>query len=79
MRSEILADLANKTAERQELVTQLEKYRECDPEVLEQVKQKTKVAMEAANRWTGWTVACFIHFVLFLTTTIRRIIKEGHF
>lgn len=32
---------------------ELEKYRECDPAVLEQIKKESVVAMEAANRWTG--------------------------
>ena len=31
----------------------LEKYRECDPEVMQQMKEETEMAREAANRWTG--------------------------
>ena len=39
--------------EKSQLDTELERYRECDPEVIEEVKQETKTAKEAANRWTG--------------------------
>ncbi|XP_041349028.1 meiotic nuclear division protein 1 homolog [Gigantopelta aegis] len=51
-RTDILAELASKKDERQKLASQLEKYRECDPEVLEKIKKETTTAMEAANRWT---------------------------
>lgn len=31
----------------------MEKYRECDPQVVEEIREANKVAKEAANRWTG--------------------------
>ena len=40
-------------AEKKELETELERYKECDPEVIEEMKKETKMAKEAANRWTG--------------------------
>ena len=46
-------DLAKKEAELHVLKTELEKYRECDPEVMEKMKEETQTAKEAANRWTG--------------------------
>lgn len=30
----------------------LEQYRECDPEVIENIKKQGLTALEAANRWT---------------------------
>ncbi|XP_050411217.1 meiotic nuclear division protein 1 homolog isoform X2 [Patella vulgata] len=51
-RQDILSQLANKQEEKVKVLATLEKYRECDPEVLEQVKKETVVAKEAANRWT---------------------------
>jgi hypothetical protein len=35
------------------LQSELEKYKECDPEVMEQMKKEAIIAREAANRWTG--------------------------
>ena len=52
-RSEILERLSEKQGERAELQKELERYRECDPEVIDAMKEETKVAKEAANRWTG--------------------------
>lgn len=52
-RAEILSNL-NKCKELQaELSAELDKYRECDPEVMQRMKDETVVAKEAANRWTG--------------------------
>ena len=52
-RTELLERLAQQEQENSKLKAELEKYRECDPQVLEEVKQQTMVAREAANRWTG--------------------------
>jgi hypothetical protein len=46
-------ELAKKEAELQTLQTELNKYRECDPEVMEKMKEETAVAKDAVNRWTG--------------------------
>ena len=45
--------MSEKQGERAELQKELERYRECDPEVIDAMKEETKVAKEAANRWTG--------------------------
>ncbi|XP_046360312.2 meiotic nuclear division protein 1 homolog [Haliotis rufescens] len=51
-REEVLSRLTDVRGKRQSLVTELEQYKECDPEVLQQVKVDTVVAKDAANRWT---------------------------
>lgn len=52
-RREVLAELNKKREELHQLEAELEKYRECDPEVVAQMREESKVAKEAANRWTG--------------------------
>lgn len=47
-----MKELAKKETVSQEMTKELEKYRECDPEVLENLKKETLMAKEAANRWT---------------------------
>lgn len=51
-REEILKKLSEKEALHSKLQAELEMYKEIDPEVLDQIKQQTVVAQEAANRWT---------------------------
>ncbi|XP_045172418.2 meiotic nuclear division protein 1 homolog [Mercenaria mercenaria] len=51
-RSDILSRLSEIQGEKTRLEFELERYRECDPEVIEGLKQETKTAKEAANRWT---------------------------
>ena len=51
-RAEILAELLVKEKESVELKSKLEQLRECDPEVINDVKKKTMIAKESANRWT---------------------------
>jgi len=51
-RDKTLAELSRKENESKELKIKLDRLRECDPEVLKEVQQKTKVAKESANRWT---------------------------
>ena len=48
--------LAQKKKERTVLSDELEQYRLCDPDVLKEVKQQTRVAMDATNRWTGISI-----------------------
>ena len=31
---------------------EIQKYKDCDPEVLEDLKRETKMANDGANRWT---------------------------
>ena len=35
------------------LEAEIEKYKDCDPEVMKQMQKESKTALEAANRWTG--------------------------
>ncbi|KAL4223998.1 Meiotic nuclear division protein 1 [Mactra antiquata] len=51
-RSDILTQLKEIQNENSRLENELERYRECDPEVIENIKVETKVAKESANRWT---------------------------
>lgn len=51
-RETILAELSEKQSECERLKHEVEKYRECDPEVMEAMKVETCTAKEAANRWT---------------------------
>lgn len=51
-RTQLLQTLAEKESENSRLDAELERYRECDPEVLEGMKAETLVAKEATNRWT---------------------------
>ncbi|XP_060084485.1 meiotic nuclear division protein 1 homolog [Ylistrum balloti] len=51
-RSDLLLELAERREEKSCLMSELELYRECDPEVLQEVQNHTAVAKEAANRWT---------------------------
>ncbi len=39
-------------ARREELQSELQKYRDCDPEVLDKMRRETKAAVDGANRWT---------------------------
>ena len=48
-----MSALSTKQAEKTKLLEELERYKECDPEVMEQMKVEAVVAKEAANRWTG--------------------------
>lgn len=51
-RTTLLEELAEKEALNSKLQQELDQYRDCDPEVVEEVKTQTVVAKEAANRWT---------------------------
>ncbi|KAK2161806.1 hypothetical protein LSH36_109g02032 [Paralvinella palmiformis] len=51
-RTEVLSQLAKKEAEKKALECELEKYKECDPDVMEQMKTELVIAKDAANRWT---------------------------
>jgi len=51
-RDAILQELMQKEKLCKELEKELERYRECDPEVLENMQKETVMAKEGANRWT---------------------------
>ncbi|XP_064108601.1 meiotic nuclear division protein 1 homolog [Macrobrachium nipponense] len=51
-REEVLERLAELEAKKNELLGDIQKYRDCDPEVLNEMKSGILVARDAANRWT---------------------------
>ncbi|XP_052546232.1 meiotic nuclear division protein 1 homolog isoform X2 [Tympanuchus pallidicinctus] len=51
-RAALVKELAALRQEKEQLRAEIEKYRECDPDVVEEMRQTSKVAKEAANRWT---------------------------
>uniref|UniRef100_A0A6G4ZYJ8 Meiotic nuclear division protein 1 homolog n=1 Tax=Rhipicephalus microplus TaxID=6941 RepID=A0A6G4ZYJ8_RHIMP len=51
-REELMSKLSELERDRDEVAAELDKHKDCDPEVLEEVKKQTLVAKEAVNRWT---------------------------
>lgn len=51
-RALLIKELSSFRDQRDQLKAEVEKYRECDPQVVEEIRQANKVAKEAANRWT---------------------------
>ncbi|NXQ83138.1 MND1 protein, partial [Nyctibius grandis] len=51
-RAALIEELAALQQKKKQLKTEIDKYRECDPDVIEEMRQTNKVAKEAANRWT---------------------------
>ncbi|XP_036620889.1 meiotic nuclear division protein 1 homolog [Trichosurus vulpecula] len=51
-RASLLKEIASLQQQKEQLKAELEKYKECDPEVVEEIRQANKVAKDAANRWT---------------------------
>ncbi|XP_074085208.1 meiotic nuclear division protein 1 homolog [Macrotis lagotis] len=51
-RASLSKELTSLRQQKEQLKTELEKYKECDPEVVEEIRQANKVAKDAANRWT---------------------------
>ncbi|NXN42428.1 MND1 protein, partial [Rhinoptilus africanus] len=51
-RAALMEELAALRQKKEQLKAEIDKYRECDPDVIEEMRQKNKVAKEAANRWT---------------------------
>ncbi|XP_034394670.1 meiotic nuclear division protein 1 homolog isoform X2 [Cyclopterus lumpus] len=51
-RSSLLKELEALREERTQLQAELNKYRECDPEVIEDMRKSNVVAKEAVSRWT---------------------------
>ncbi|XP_041075423.1 meiotic nuclear division protein 1 homolog isoform X1 [Polyodon spathula] len=51
-RAALLKELQVLREQRNQLRAEVEKYRECDPEVVEEIRQSNKIAKDAANRWT---------------------------
>ncbi|XP_038611105.1 meiotic nuclear division protein 1 homolog isoform X1 [Tachyglossus aculeatus] len=51
-RTMLAKELTSLRQQREQLKAEVEKYRECDPDVVEEIRQANIVAKEAANRWT---------------------------
>ncbi|CAH2301191.1 meiotic nuclear division 1 homolog [Pelobates cultripes] len=51
-RSKLAEELASLRHQRDQFKSELDKYKECDPDVIEEIRQSNKVAKEAVNRWT---------------------------
>lgn len=51
-RTQLLLELSKLEKENKTLGEQLAQYKDCDPEVLNQVKEEATMALEATNRWT---------------------------
>ncbi|XP_067298847.1 meiotic nuclear division protein 1 homolog [Pseudorasbora parva] len=51
-REDLLKELTALKSERDHLKVELEKYKECDPEVVEEIRKANITAKEAVSRWT---------------------------
>ncbi|CAL1534401.1 unnamed protein product [Lymnaea stagnalis] len=51
-RKDVLEELSKRQAEKSSILSELEKYKESDPEVIKKQKHEAEQAKEAANRWT---------------------------
>ena len=49
----MLAALSKLQSDKKKLLEELDRHKDCDPEVMEQMKEDAVVSKEAANRWTG--------------------------
>ena len=50
-RTQVLAELTELRNRREVLRAELQKYRDCDPELLEELKQEIKMSADGANRF----------------------------
>ncbi|XP_067260672.1 meiotic nuclear division protein 1 homolog [Chanodichthys erythropterus] len=51
-REDLLKELTALKSQRDQLKVELEKYKECDPEVVEEIRKANITAKEAVSRWT---------------------------
>nr|XP_008110164.1 PREDICTED: meiotic nuclear division protein 1 homolog isoform X2 [Anolis carolinensis] len=51
-RAALIKELAALRQRKDQLKAEIDKYKECDPDVVEETRQANKIAKEAANRWT---------------------------
>ncbi|XP_013378353.1 PREDICTED: meiotic nuclear division protein 1 homolog isoform X4 [Chinchilla lanigera] len=79
-RTMLAKELSSLRDQREQLKAEVEKYKECDPQVVEEMRQANKVAKEAANRWTGsQSLPCslsvvlpeFCHFLEFIEPVLK--------
>jgi len=61
----VLSELSKLQSDKKKLLEELDRHKDCDPEVMEQMKEDTVVAREAANRWTGFKYLFSIKSVAF--------------
>ncbi|GFT89063.1 meiotic nuclear division protein 1 homolog [Nephila pilipes] len=52
IRDSVLKELDISLKEKTDLMEKIEKYKDCDPQALEEVKKQIEISKEAANRWT---------------------------
>ncbi|XP_044286582.1 tripartite motif-containing protein 2 isoform X4 [Varanus komodoensis] len=52
-RAALTKELTALRQKKDQLKGEIDKYKECDPDIIEEIRQANKVAKEAANRWTG--------------------------
>lgn len=52
-RAAVLEQLQQKQQRQAALEVEVQKYKDCDPEVMEEMQREAGVAKDAANRWTG--------------------------
>jgi len=60
----VLAALSKLQSDKKKLLEELDRHKDCDPEVMEQMKEDAVVAREAANRWTGVICSVLCNFTL---------------
>jgi len=67
-RDELLVRLGKLQSDKKSLLEELDRHKDCDPEVMEQMKEDAVIAREASNRWTGATLfsVIFSAFMWFL-------------
>ncbi|KAJ6668733.1 hypothetical protein lerEdw1_012216 [Lerista edwardsae] len=51
-RAALIQELTALRQKKDQLKAEIDKYKECDPDIVEDIRQANKVAKEAANRWT---------------------------
>uniref|UniRef100_A0A2K6SWA3 Meiotic nuclear division protein 1 homolog n=1 Tax=Saimiri boliviensis boliviensis TaxID=39432 RepID=A0A2K6SWA3_SAIBB len=51
-RAVLAKELSSLRDQREQLKAEVEKYKDCDPQVVAEIRRANKVAKEAANRWT---------------------------
>ncbi|KAH0616045.1 hypothetical protein JD844_026836 [Phrynosoma platyrhinos] len=51
-RAALTKELTALRQKKDQLKAEIDKYKECDPDVVEEIREANKIAKEAANRWT---------------------------
>ena len=45
--------LNERMTQKETMAHELDRYRDCDPQAMEELRSQIQVALDAANRWTG--------------------------